>query len=158
MKLFFLKDCFPILKLQYILRTSPTFLFQNELVRFGETVTDGLQAILNMDLQDGTWTEVSLPLSTGGIGVSKSQDLSVPAFISSSHWTEMLVYAALHNTGIPPLGHFVADQFVTSLFRRLSTVRKIWCYLGDFLRHLRTSKLMSLGSINCCIRLNHRYF
>ena len=63
----------------------------------------GLQrkAILNIDLKDGTCTQATLPVSAGGIDVRKSQDLSVPAFISSSHSTEMLVDAVLHNIGIP---------------------------------------------------------
>ena len=48
-----LKNCFSILKLQYILRSSPTFLCQDELVRCNEKVRDELQALLNVDLQDG---------------------------------------------------------------------------------------------------------
>ena len=51
-----LKNFFSIPKLQYILRTTPTFLCENELVRFGEKVRDELQAILSVDLQDGAWT------------------------------------------------------------------------------------------------------
>ena len=37
------------------LRTSLTFLCQDELVRF--EVRDGLEAILNVDLQHGAWTQ-----------------------------------------------------------------------------------------------------
>ena len=62
---------------------------------------DRFQAILNVDLQDGAWTQASLAVNAGGIGVIKSQDLFVEAFISSSDSTELLVDAVLHNTGIP---------------------------------------------------------
>ena len=51
-----LKKCFSVPRLQYIQRTSPTFLCQDELVCFDEKVRDGLEAILNVDLQDGAWT------------------------------------------------------------------------------------------------------
>ena len=48
-----LKNYFSIPKLQYILRTSPTFFCQDDLLRFDECVIDGLQAILIVDLKDG---------------------------------------------------------------------------------------------------------
>ena len=80
----------------------PNFFFcQDELIRFDEQVRDGLQAILKVDLQDGAWTQASLPVSARRIDGRNSQDLSVPGFISSSHSTEMLVYIVLQNTGIP---------------------------------------------------------
>ena len=45
-------------------------------------------------------TSQSLPVAAGGIGVRKSQDVSMPDFISSPRSTEMLVDAVLHNTRI----------------------------------------------------------
>ena len=43
----------------------------------------------------------TLPVSAGEIGVNKSLDLSVPAFISSTHLTELHVDAVLQNTATP---------------------------------------------------------
>ena len=118
-----------MVQLQYILRTSPTFLCQDELVRFDEKVRDGLQANLNVDLQEGNWTQASLSVRAGGISVRKSRYLSVPAYISFSLSTEMLVDAVLHKTGIPASARIslreVAQQewvIFVSITRYLGTV------------------------------------
>ena len=58
-------------------------------------VRGGIQAILNVDLQDGARKQASLAVSAGKIFVRKSQDLAVSAFISPPHSTEMLVDAVL---------------------------------------------------------------
>ena len=78
----------------------PNFSLQYKLVRFDGKVRDGLQAILNFDPQDGAWTQARKPVSAEGIGVRKSQGLSVSAFISSSHFSEMQFYAVLQKTSI----------------------------------------------------------
>ena len=82
-----IEKLFSIPKLQYILRTSLTFLCKDELVHFDEKVRNGLQAILNVDLLDGAWTQASLIIGAAEMDLRKRKDLFVPAFISSSHST-----------------------------------------------------------------------
>ena len=107
---------------------------------------------------EGRWPDISLPdISRPDISL---QDFSPPVISPLGHFaarTFRRVDFSLKD--ISPLGHFAARKFRRWSVGRLSTVRKIWCYRGDSLRLLRTSKPMPLGPIlNCYIYLNHRYF
>ena len=46
---------------------------------------------------DDTWTQATLPVSLGGLGVRKSQDIALPCFISSLHATDSIVASILSN-------------------------------------------------------------
>jgi len=61
------------------------------LADFDASIWPGLEGILNVLLDDVSWTQVSLPVSLGGLGVSSAVDLAVPAFLSSTAATADLV-------------------------------------------------------------------
>ena len=83
--LFLLKNCFSIPKLMYFLRCAPCFKHQGTLHKYDEKLRECLQKILNIQLEDGTWEQCSLPVANGGLGIRRASDLAVPTFMSSSY-------------------------------------------------------------------------
>ena len=57
-----------------------------------------LQSISNVKMEGAVWQQATLPSSMGGLGVRKSVDLALPAFLSSAHASQDLI------TSILPLG------------------------------------------------------
>jgi hypothetical protein len=76
--LFLLKNA-----LTYFMRTSHLFMEPHFLEKFDKVLQESLQTNLNTKLNELSWNQASLPVSFGGIGVRKSQDVALPAFISS---------------------------------------------------------------------------
>ena len=84
--LFLLKNVFHIPKLLYFLRTAPCF-SSPILKAFDDTMKSCLEAITNCCLDDQAFSQASLPVKLGGLGIRRAEDLSLPAFISSSFKT-----------------------------------------------------------------------
>ena len=101
--LYLLRNCVAIPKLLYLLRTSPTWGKNEDLESFDEIVRLSLQSITNVKMEGGVWQQATLPSSMGGLGVRKSVDLDLPAFLSSAHTSQDLV------TSILPLGESGAE-------------------------------------------------
>jgi hypothetical protein len=93
--LFLLRNCLAIPKLNYLLRCSPSWRIPDILNTFDETVRIGLENILNVSLDENAWTQATLPVSRGGIGIRSARSLSVPAFLASTSSTADLVMALL---------------------------------------------------------------
>ena len=91
---FLLKSSFAVPRLQYLLRSSPAFK-SSHLRLLNDTVKDATASILNIQLNDEIWTQASLPVRWGGVGVRDVQPLALSAFISSSHSTEPLIQSIL---------------------------------------------------------------
>jgi hypothetical protein len=89
--LFLLKNAFSIPKLTYFMRTSHLFLEPHILEKFDKVLQESLQTILNTKLDESSWNQASLPVTFGGIGVRKSQDVALPAFISSVYGAQETV-------------------------------------------------------------------
>ena len=83
--------------LQYILRTSPCA--SNPLLSaFDNVLRRGLSKILNIDLNDSQWTQASLPVQMGGLGVRSACMLAPSAFLASAATTLSLQNAILPET------------------------------------------------------------
>ena len=78
--LFLLKNCISIPELMYLLRSSPTWKVPHLLLHFDEIVRSGLESIVNIAINDSTWTQASLPVRNGGLGIRSALSLSLPAF------------------------------------------------------------------------------
>ena len=96
--LYLLRNCVAIPKLLYLLCTSPTWKRNEDLESFDEIVKLSLQSISNVKMEGAVWQQATLPSSMGGLGVRKSVDIALPAFLSSAHASQDLV------TSILPLG------------------------------------------------------
>ena len=78
-----LKNALDMPKLRYILRTSPCA--GNPLLSaFDDVLRRGLSKILNVDLDDSQWTQTSLPVQMGGLGVRSASMLAPSAFLASA--------------------------------------------------------------------------
>ena len=90
-----LKNSFAIPKMTYLLRSSPAFQQVDLLDDFDITVRKSMSSITNIDFTDDSWTQVSLPVRSGGLGIRKSVDIALPCFISSALSAHSLVEAIL---------------------------------------------------------------
>jgi len=98
--LFLLKDCFSIPKLLYSLRCASCFK-SKILSEYDDVMQLTFKVVLNVDLSDTIWKQVTLPVSSGGLGVRLSIDLALPAFLSSGNssleLTLLLLPSRLHS-------------------------------------------------------------
>ena len=46
---------------------------------------EDIQKILNVKIDSVAWTQATLPLSHGGLGIRKASEVALPAFLSSAH-------------------------------------------------------------------------
>ena len=92
---FLLQNALAIPKVMYFLRTCPTWRNRPILEQFDDSLRTGLGKILNNKIDDRTWTQMTLPISLGGLGIRKTVDLAVPAFLSSANATAFASNALL---------------------------------------------------------------
>lgn len=83
--LFLLRHCFAIPKLTYFLRSAPCFKTPQMLESYDLEMKKGLEKILNVTLDEETWTQSSLPVAKGGLRIRRATDLALPAFLASVH-------------------------------------------------------------------------
>ena len=90
-----LKNSFAIPKLTYLLRSSPAFQETDLLNEIDSALRKSMSSITNVDFTDDSWTQASLPARSGGLGIRKSLDISLPCYISSATSATSLVEAIL---------------------------------------------------------------
>lgn len=99
---FLLRNCLAIPKLMHILRCSPTWKFEKDLQRIDNYLHSILEQITNNQLDDSNWTQATLPISRGGLGIRLTSSLSLPAFLSSvcsvSHLVDNVLNVNLYNS------------------------------------------------------------
>jgi hypothetical protein len=61
------------------------------LYQLDDGIKDCLCEILNLDLDDGSWLQATLPIREGGLGVRRAADVALPAFLASLHGSAHLV-------------------------------------------------------------------
>ena len=89
-----LKNSTAMPKLLYILRTSPCF--DNPLLAsFDDALRRGLSLVLNVELTDKQWSQATLPVQMGGLGVRSACTLASSAFLASTAATLPLQDAIL---------------------------------------------------------------
>lgn len=75
----------------YLMRAAPTYLAPEILRRIDDTIRTAISSICNIDLPEESWIQASLPTRLGGIGIRRTEDVALPAFISSMSATQELV-------------------------------------------------------------------
>ncbi|KAL7673435.1 hypothetical protein ACOME3_008293 [Neoechinorhynchus agilis] len=68
---------------------------KDELEKLDETVKASLDKILNTQLQDETWRQASLSVSSAGLGIRKTADISLSACLGSQEASRKIVQCAL---------------------------------------------------------------
>ena len=91
-----LRHSFAIPKLLYTLRTSPCFLSPN-LVSDDARLRSIVSSITNIffDLNDPAWTQASLPVRYGGLGIRSAVQLAPSAFLASAAGSSDLAHHIL---------------------------------------------------------------
>ena len=78
-----LRNAFTLPKLLYVLRTSPCF--QSSLLLALDNLQRALlESICNVHLSDQAWTQASLPIKRGGLGIRSFTMLAPSAFLASA--------------------------------------------------------------------------
>ena len=98
--LFLLKNCFSIPKLTYFLRCSPTFTQPDLFKRYDDIIASMLCDISNLQFNELSLDQASLPAHLGGIGISKATTLEFPAFLASASSCRNLSSQILWDTDI----------------------------------------------------------
>ena len=81
---FLLRSCYAIPKLTYFLRSAPTYRTMATLQEYDQVIKKCLEEIININLGQEAWTQSSLPVKQGGLGIRKATDLALSAFLSSA--------------------------------------------------------------------------
>ena len=81
-------------RLMYLLRTSPCT-DSPELPRYDAVLRESLSSVLNVDLDDKRWTQASLPVRWGGLGVRGVVLLAPSAYLASAASTTELTSTLL---------------------------------------------------------------
>lgn len=84
----------------YLLRCSPLWKHPNLLLSLDESIQCTLSSVLNCHFDSKSWTQASLPIRFGGLGIRSIKNLSLPAFLSSVHSTLSLTTKII----LPSLG------------------------------------------------------
>ncbi|XP_072930332.1 uncharacterized protein [Epargyreus clarus] len=69
---------------------------RNILNSLDSLIRNTLVKILNCNLSEYAWSQASLPIRYGGLGIRKISSVSLPAFLASSHSTQSLIDKILH--------------------------------------------------------------
>ena len=90
--LILLRNSFSIPKLLHILRTSPAFL-SPALATYDESLQCIVSSITNIQFEpdDPAWTQATLPIGVGGLGIRSAVQLAPSAFLASAAATRDLV-------------------------------------------------------------------
>src|SRR5215469_18132215 len=64
---------------------------------YDEKMRRALSQALNIELEDSTWQQATLPISAGGLGVKRAVVLSSSAFLSSVRGAESLITQILQS-------------------------------------------------------------
>lgn len=83
MAFYLLKNCFSIPKLTYLLRTTAYFKYNHLLNEIDHDIMKTLESICNSSFNNQKWSLLSLPIRCGGLGIRKSSEICLPAFLSS---------------------------------------------------------------------------
>lgn len=81
--LYLLKNCLSAPKVMYILRSSPAWSRTDKLRELDDLIRRSLASITNTDVTDTAWRQATLPVSRGGLGIRRTEEISLPAFLAS---------------------------------------------------------------------------
>jgi len=85
----------------YLLRTYPSYK-SNVCAILDDTLSQALSTITNCSLSEAAWSQASLPIRWGGVGLRKVSDLAASAFLASTHsvkeWTDFLLPSSIKAT------------------------------------------------------------
>ncbi len=89
--LFFLSRYASVPRATYLMRAAPVYTAGERLQAIDELLRDATSRSCKVVLEDKAWTQATLPLRFGRLGVRRMVDVALPAYISSMDATRDLV-------------------------------------------------------------------
>ena len=134
----------------HLLRSSPSWSSPG-LVSIDRTQWNFLSETLNIPLSANSWTQASLPVRWGGLGVRSIEDLAPSAFLASAHLSRPLVVQLLSPVSLAAFDACMSDAMhqwssigeVTPPDLALRTSQKAW---DDSICSLRMQQLLHAAS------------
>ena len=82
-------------KLTYFLRSAPCFLKPAILERYDTIIRNALVKIMNVQLPEEAWSQATLPVSKGGLGLRPASEVALAGYLSSVNATAGIVQSLL---------------------------------------------------------------
>ncbi|XP_061706794.1 uncharacterized protein LOC133517478 [Cydia pomonella] len=95
MAIYILRLCLFSPRFLYILRCAPVWKFPLITSSVDNILRETVSKILNVSFTPSSWTQATLPIKFGGLGIRLAGDLALPAFLSSAYSTFTLVRGIL---------------------------------------------------------------
>ncbi|XP_055336858.1 uncharacterized protein LOC129587244 [Paramacrobiotus metropolitanus] len=89
--LFLLKNCLSIPKVLYGLRTSRSYEHPQLLKEYDQMLRLGVEQLVNVNISEAQWTQISLPVWRGGLGTRRIETLAVCAYLASVYSVQPIV-------------------------------------------------------------------
>ncbi|XP_048001834.1 uncharacterized protein LOC125238542 [Leguminivora glycinivorella] len=86
-----IKHCLFVPKFTYILRGSHFWKHPSLISNLDNLVLETLTTIFNISFSERSWTQASLPIRLGGLGIRKISSVALPAFLASVHGAQNLI-------------------------------------------------------------------
>ena len=83
--LFFLTHYTSAPRLNYLLRTAPLYLEPEFMQNIDTTVRETAISVTNVAMDNSAWSQASLPVRYGGLGLRSVASLALPCYLSSAH-------------------------------------------------------------------------
>jgi len=103
-----LKKSLSACRFSYLLRASEAFLLPSKLREVDGIFRSTLEALANVQLNDFSWDQASLPLSFGRMGIREVSDIAIPAYLSSVYSSSELSDELLRKCGL----NIIDDQIL----------------------------------------------
>jgi hypothetical protein len=105
---FLLKSSLAIPRLQYLLRTAPCYL-SPVAARLDQVIREILCSVVNLRLDEAGWSQASLPVRWGGVGVRRVSSLAPSSFLASSAAAAPWIRRLLPGSPLLPPDALVAE-------------------------------------------------
>jgi len=100
--LYLLNNCFALPRFLFLLRTMPCFYRADKLGVVDDAIREALEGVTNVSIGPSQWTQASLPISLGGVGIGSAVRVCSSAFLASTAACRGLCRAILHREAVHP--------------------------------------------------------
>ena len=135
-----LRSCFSFSKMAYSMRTVDVSQHEEFLVRFDQAVRGALEGILGAPLTPAQWTQASLPLAMGGLGLRQAEQHGPAAYLISYSTSQPLVREMLDGR-TEDIGEEGSTGRAEEARRTEAALRSLNQQLGDNLTYEGVSNL-----------------
>lgn len=89
--MFLLRCCLSAPKVMYLLRTTPMWRYPDKLTAYDNFMRESTERLCHIKLAGITWTQASLPVAKGGVGIRRTEQVALPTYLASTCFVSTLV-------------------------------------------------------------------